>query len=113
MKFVCNLEKFEYEQFVKKNKKSHFLQSYAWGEFSKASRGLIPHYLGVKNEKNKLIATALLLQKKLPLGFSYFYSPRGFVIDFCDKDLLEYFTKEILNYTKKYIQNRKKYDLII
>lgn len=102
MKFVSNLEKFEYEQFIKKSKKSHFLQSYAWGVFSQASRGLIPHCVGIKNDKDKLIATALLLQKKLPLGFSYFYSPRGFVIDFYDNELLEFFTKEIINYTKKH-----------
>ena len=102
MKFVKNLDKLEYEKFVKKSEKSHFLQSYAWGEFSKASRGLIPHYVGLKNDKNKLVATALLLQKKLPKGYSYFYSPRGFVIDFYDKETLEVFTKEVLNYTKEF-----------
>ena len=34
---LVNLEKEEYEKFVKNNKyKSHFLQSYAWGQFAKA-----------------------------------------------------------------------------
>lgn len=102
MKFITNINKSEYESFVKKHNKSHFLQSHAWGEFSKLSKNLTPHYVGLKDNKNKLIATALLLEKKLPLGFSYFYSPRGFVIDFSDKELLSFFVKEIKNYIKNY-----------
>ena len=103
MKFVTEIEKKEYDTFVKSHEKSHFLQSYSWGEFVKESRGLIPHYVGVKNDKDKLIAAALLLEKKLPLGYTYFYSPRGFVIDFYDKKLLSFFTEEV----KKYIKSRK------
>ena len=61
---------------------------------------MIPHYVGLKN-KSKLVATALLLEKKLPLGYSYFYSPRGYVIDFKDKDLLKEFHNNIIDYIKK------------
>lgn len=61
---LANLEKEEYENFVKNNKyKSHFLQSYAWGQFAKAKKGLFPYYLGLKNEDNEIIASSLLLQK--------------------------------------------------
>lgn len=102
MKFIIDIEKEEYEKFVKSHKKSHFLQSYAWGEFSKISRGLIPHYLGVKNESDELVAATLLLQKKLPLGYSYFYSPRGFVVDFEDNELLGFFTNKLISYIKKF-----------
>ena len=49
----------------------------------------------------ELIASALLLEKRLPLGYTYFYSPRGFVIDFYDSKLLSYFTEEIKKYIKK------------
>lgn len=101
MKFVSNIEKTKYEEFVKGNPKSHFLQSYSWGEFSKICKGLIPHYVGV-TDNGKIIATALLLEKKLPLGYSYFYSPRGFVIDYFDMDTLKFFTEEIKKYTKKH-----------
>lgn len=102
MKFIENVEKEKYEEFVKNHKsKSHFLQSYAWGEFAKKSKNLIPHYVGLEDNKNKLLATALLLEKKLPLGYSYLYSPRGFVIDFYDKKLLEEFVKNIKAFAKK------------
>ena len=100
MEFITNIEKKEYEAFVKKHEKSHFLQSYAWGEFAKKAKGLTPHYVGLVDKK-KILATALLLEKKLPLGYSYFYSPRGYVIDFKNKDLLEELHKNIVEYVKK------------
>ncbi|MBR4618295.1 MAG: peptidoglycan bridge formation glycyltransferase FemA/FemB family protein [Bacilli bacterium] len=97
---LVELEKEEYESFVKPNKyKSHFLQSYAWGEFSKAKKNLIPYYLGLKKE-NKIVGTALLLQKKLPLGYSYFYSPRGFVLNYEDEETFNEFTKQVLSFTR-------------
>ncbi len=102
MKFVEKIDKKEYEKFVKNHEKSHFLQSYAWGEFSYESRHLIPHCVGIKDDNEKLVCCALLLQKKLPLGYSYFYSPRGFVIDFYNDELLSFFTKELIKYTKKH-----------
>lgn len=102
MKFVTNIKKEKYEKFVLKHEKSHFLQSYAWGEFSNEARHLIPHYVGLENDKGQLVCTALLLQKKLPLGYSYFYAPRGYVIDFYDDKLLEEFSKELINYIQKY-----------
>ena len=103
MKFVENIEKEKYEKFVKNHKsKSHFLQSYAWGEFSKKCKGYNPYYVGLVDDKDKLLCAALLLEKKLPMGYSRFYSPRGFVIDFYNKELLTEFVKEIKKFVKKH-----------
>ena len=103
MKFITNIDKKKYDKFVKKHPtKAHFLQSYAWGEFSKNAKGVIPHYVGLVDNKDNLDCATLLLQKKLPLGYSYFYAPRGFVIDFYDKKLLTEFVDKIKEYTKKY-----------
>ncbi len=101
MKFIKNVEKDRYEEFVKNHKKSHFLQSYAWGEFSKKEKNLFPHYVGLVDDNNQLVATALLLEKKLPLGMCYFYVPRGFVLDYDNEELLTEFTKELNNYSKR------------
>jgi len=101
MTFITDIEKEKYEEFVKNNKKSHFLQSYAWGEFAKKEKNLIPHYVGLEDNGN-LIATALILEKKLPLNLSYFYIPRGYVLDYDNLSILKEFTKEIKNYAKKY-----------
>ena len=51
MKFIENVEKNRYEKFVKNHKKSHFLQSYAWGEFAKKSKNLTPYYVGMEDKK--------------------------------------------------------------
>ena len=100
MEFVENIKKDEYEKFVKNHKKSHFLQSYAWGEFAEKSKGMKAHYVGLK-DKNKLVAASLLLEKPLPMGYCYLYSPRGYVIDFTDKELLKEYTENIKKFAKK------------
>ena len=64
---LVNLEKEEYENFVKNSKKSHFLQSYAWGEFEKKERNLTPYYLGLKKDKkiSQCITLIFTLQEDL------------------------------------------------
>ena len=101
MNFIENIEKKRYEEFVKNHPKSHFLQSYAWGEFAKKEKNLTPHYVGIENDKHQLVAATLLLEKHLPLGYSYLYAPRGYVINFKDYELLKTFTEEIKKYAKK------------
>ena len=101
MKFVDNIEKDKYEKFVSNHKsKSHFLQSNSWGEFCKVNKHTSPYYVGVVDDKNKLIATALLLERKMPLGYSYFYSPRGFVCDYNNKEVIKELTLGIKNFAK-------------
>ncbi len=101
MNFIENIKKERYEKFVIGHKKSHFLQSYAWGQFAKKEKKLIPHYVGLENDKKELVAAALLLEKKLPFGYSYFYAPRGYVMDFENTELLEEFTDALKIYVKK------------
>lgn len=100
MEFVKNIEKDEYNKFVSNHRKSHFLQSYEWGEFAKLEKNLTPHYVGLK-DNGKLVCASLLLEKHLPLNLSYFYVPRGFVIDFDNTKLLEQFVKELKCYVKE------------
>lgn len=100
MEFIENVEKEEYSKFVQNHKYSHFLKSYEWSEVSKL-KGWIPFCVGLK-DNNKLVCTALLLKKRLPLGYSYFYIPRGYTIDYSDYKLIETFTKEIDKFTKKH-----------
>lgn len=98
---LVKLEKGKYDNYVKDHKtKSHFLQSYSWGEFSKIKKNLTPYYLGLVDEDENILAATLLLQKQLPLHYSYFYAPRGFIIDYENKNLLEEFTDKILKFIK-------------
>lgn len=102
MKFVSNIDKDKFDSFNKSNPKSHFMQSYAWGSFALKEKNLYPHYVGLEDDNNNLVATALLLEKKLPLNYSYFYIPRGYTINYNDIDLVKEFTLEIKKYVKTY-----------
>ncbi len=103
MRFIEDVPKAEYQYFTRNHEKSHFLQSYEWGEFCKKAKGQIPHYVGMHNDKEELVASALLLEKKTPLGYSYVYCPRGFLIDYTNHAYIKVFT----NYLKEYMQKNK------
>lgn len=102
MKLIENLSKEKYEKFCKNHDEaSHFLRSYLWGEFQEKARNVKAHYIGYENEKKELVATALLLEKNLIFGFKYFYCPRGFSIDYSNKELLKEFSNDLKKYAKE------------
>ncbi len=100
MKFIDNLSEEEYKSFWETVPNNHFMQSYGWGQACKKNREQIPYYVGLKNN-DKLIAVALLLKKQTPLNMCYFYVPRGFTLDYNDKEILSEFTKGLKEFLKK------------
>lgn len=103
MKFIESIDKDKYIKFTDNHQKSHFLQSYAWGQFCKRIKGQIPYYVGLENNDNNLVATALILLKKTPFGYSYGYCPRGFILDYSDLNLI----KEFSSYLKQFMKDKK------
>ena len=96
-----NIEKEKFDDFVKNHKtKSHFLQSLSWGEFAKVKKNLTPYYLGLTTDDDEIVAATLLLEKKLPMNMCYFYAPRGFVVDYKNKELVRSLTKKITEFAK-------------
>lgn len=101
MKFIKDLSEKEYREFWAKTPNNHFMQSYEWGQACLKNRNQIPCYVGLKDDNDKLVAAALLLKKKTPFNMCYFYSPRGFTMDFNDKKVLTEFTNHLKNYLKE------------
>lgn len=101
MKFIKDLSEKEYQAFWEKTPNNHFMQSYEWGQACKKNRDQIPCYVGLKNDKDELVAAALLLKKKTPLNMCYFYAPRGFTMNFEDNKVLTEFTNGLKNYLKE------------
>ena len=99
MEFIENINEKEYNSFLKKMPNAHFMQTMEFGEIRKA-KGFIPHIVGLK-DKNNLVCTALLLEKKLPRNMKYYYVPRGYTIDYNNHELLKEFTNELIKYAKK------------
>ena len=99
MELVTLTEK-EFKKIADKSPLISFHQTYEWGELKKEN-GWVPHYLGLK-DKNKVLTASLILSKKLPfINKNMFYSPRGFLIDYNDKDLLKEWTTKIKEYAKQ------------
>ena len=61
-------------------------------------------YVGVK-DNNKIIASTMLLRHIRHFNKYEFYSPRGFLLDFNNRELVDFFTKEI----KKFIKEKNGY----
>ena len=96
-----NIEKEQFDEFVVNHKtKSHFLQSLSWGEFAKSKKGVTPYYLGLVDDNDNIVGTTLLLEKRLPMNYCYYYAPRGFVIDYKKKELIRTMTKKLIDFAK-------------
>lgn len=76
-----------------------FMQSVELGHL-KQGLGDQVYYFGVK-EKDKLIAATLILEEKSVLWYKSFYAPRGFLIDYNDFELLNYFSLNLKEFVKK------------
>jgi peptidoglycan pentaglycine glycine transferase (the first glycine) len=99
MKFIEDVNLEEYEQFVSTHTtKSHFMQSRHFGDVS-VKKGFTPYYVVVK-DNDLIVASAMILEKKKK-GLTYLYIPRGYIMDYSNKDLLEFMTKSVVNFAKK------------
>ncbi len=98
MKLV-ELNKNEFKTFVDNQEQVSFYQTRNFGIFKKAD-GWHPYYVGL-DDKGKIKAAALLLSKEIPIiKKRILYSPRGFVINYKDLELLKIFTKEIKKFAE-------------
>ena len=106
MEFVELTEK-EYRTFWENHPLKTFLSAPEISELRKKS-GWDTYFVGVK-EKKKVIAASMLFSIKRHFNKYEFYSPRGYLIDFKDKKLVEFFTNEL----KKFVKEKNGYVLRI
>ena len=89
----------EFECFAKSHEQASFSQTINWGRL-KEENGWKWYLVGIK-EKKKVIAATLLLSKSTPIKKNMFYAPRGFLIDYNNYELLQFFTEGIKKYALK------------
>ncbi len=99
MKYVFkdNIKKEDYDNFVKNFPSTTFMQTSSWSLVKTAWES---SFVGMYDNE-KLVCAAMILKRKLFLNKKLFYIPRGFVIDYKDKKLLESFTENLRDYAKK------------
>lgn len=99
MQFIEITEE-KYRAFWENHPLKTFLSAPEIGSLRK-SNGWDVYFVGVEDKK-KLIAAAMLVSHKRHFGKYEFYSPRGVLVNFEDKELLEYFLKQITCFVKKH-----------
>ena len=97
---LVSLSKEEFKKFADNHPQITFHQTIEWANLKKTN-GWDAYYVGLK-DKEEIVAGALILSKSLPIiKKKMFYSPRGFLIDYNNKMILETFTKEIKKFAKE------------
>ncbi|MCK5320219.1 peptidoglycan bridge formation glycyltransferase FemA/FemB family protein [Candidatus Parcubacteria bacterium] len=98
MKIVKIKDKNKYNNFIKQQKHSQFLQSWEWGEFQKDVGNKVLRFAIENNGKIAFVIS--LIKKSLPLGMNYFYSPR-IGVKHLNEEIFIFLFKEIKKITKK------------
>lgn len=95
--FKSDISRKEYDKFVKNFSSTSFMQTSSWSNVKNTWEcSLVGMYEG-----KKLVCAAMVLKRNLFLGKKLFYAPRGFVIDYTNKKLLNEFVSNLKSYAKK------------
>ncbi len=89
----------EYEKFWENHPLKTFLSAKEISMLRK-NTGWDSYFVGVEKDK-KLVAAAMLLAKKRHFNKKEFYSPRGFLIDFEDFELIDFFIGNLRKFIKE------------
>lgn len=96
--FKENIDIKEYNKFIKEYKYMNFMQEDKWAKVKDNWDNIL---CGIYEEK-KLVAVCSILIRNLFKGIKMFYIPRGYLIDFTNKELLKFMTDNIKILAKKH-----------
>lgn len=95
--YKVGIKKDEHDSFVESSPLVCLLQSSTWGKVKNNwENELIGFY-----SNNKMVGTANVLIKKLPLNFSMIYIPRGPILDYSNRRLLKFVIDSLKEYGKR------------
>lgn len=95
---IVKLSPEQFDNFSNNHPLHTYFQTSSYGNLMK-SDGFEPFYYGFINDQNTLIGASLVLVQKLFLGYKYAYAPRGYLIDYDNKDLII----DVTNKMKKFL----------
>lgn len=99
MKFTTLSEK-EFNEFAKEHEIGSYFQTVECARLRKLYGSKI-HYLGVKKD-NKILCASMFTEDKAFLNKTRFYAQRGYLIDYHDKELLNFYTVKLKEYARKH-----------
>ena len=89
--FLTDIKKEAYEEYVMSSSQLTLLQSYPW---SIVKDNWDHMYTGVYDD-GKLVATALVLIRRLPLNKCFFYIPHGPIMNYKNQKLVSFYFQEL------------------
>lgn len=97
-RFTADVAQKDFDAFASQHPLSNLLQSYNWAKIKSNWDSL---HTGVYKD-GKLVATALVLIKHLPAGFTMFYIPRGPIMDYHNSELVNFYIDALRQEGKKH-----------
>ena len=97
--YIKELTNAEFNLFTDNYPYSSIYQTSEYG-FIMNTQSYTSLFLGLIDDSNKIVAASLILVEKSGM-FKYAYAPKGFLIDYSNKQLVEEFTKLINEYLNK------------
>ena len=97
---IVKLTPEQFDNFSSNHPLHTYYQTSAYGNLM-SQEGFDPHYYGFINDQNILIGASLILVQKLFLGYKYAYAPRGYLIDYDNKDLIIDVTNKMKRFLAK------------
>lgn len=101
MKMV-EISKEKFDNFAKKNSYYNYYQTANYG-LVMAEHGFEYSFIAYTTNENEILAAGMFLTKKIGKSYYYAYSPKGFIIDYSDSELLRKFTNNL----KKFYRRKK------
>lgn len=86
-----------FDQFVINNEQNTLFQCSYWAKIKSNWQ----HLYASVTEDNKIVATAMVLIRKMPLGKTLFYVPRGPVMDYSNHELVKFMLDNLTSEAKK------------
>lgn len=98
---IVELTNQQFDEYAKTHPLTNYCQTSKYA-LVMADMGYNYDYIGFVDENNEIHAASLILTKKITASVKYGYAPKGFLINYNDKALLE----DFLNQLRKYYKNK-------
>ncbi len=97
---IIELNEEQFKEYVKIHSKKNYFQTIEYANMQE-KYNFKKIYVGLIDDDSNIVAGSLLLTNTLKGKYAYAYAPRGFLIDFFNKELLTIWTKELTKFLKK------------
>ena len=97
---MIEITKDRFEEFVGTSNYKNYCQTSNYGIFM-TELGFDYSFIAYADNDENILAAGMFLTKKMGKTYLYAYCPKGYIINYNDKDLIQKFTKNLIKYYKR------------